>query len=89
MDHAAMHMLAKALETAMLLCLPMVASVALTGIVTGMVQTIVQIQDQNVSFLPKLVVVAFMSAIAGAQGLALLIELFRGIAASAPRLLGH
>jgi flagellar biosynthesis protein FliQ len=49
----------------------------------------VQIQDQNVGFLPKLIVVALLSAAAGAQGLALLIELFRGIAASAPRLLGH
>jgi flagellar biosynthesis protein FliQ len=89
MDHTAVHMLAKALETAMLLCLPMVAAVAVTGIVMGMVQTIVQIQDQNVAFLPKLVVVALLSAIGGAQALALLIELFHGIAAGALRLLGH
>lgn len=82
-------MFAKALETAMLLCVPMVAAVAVTGVVVGMAQTIVQIQDQNVAFLPKIVVVAFLTAVAGAPALALLIELFHGIAAGAPRLLGH
>jgi flagellar biosynthesis protein FliQ len=89
MDHAALHMLVKALETAMLLCLPAVACVAVTGVVVGVAQTIVQIQDQNVSFLPKLVAVALLLAIAGAPALALLVELFRWIAVGAPRLLDH
>jgi flagellar biosynthesis protein FliQ len=89
MDHVAVHMLVKALETAMLLCVPMVASVAVTGIIVGVAQTVVQIQDQNVAFLPKLIVVALLSAIAGAPALALLIALFRGIAAGASHLLGH
>jgi flagellar biosynthesis protein FliQ len=89
MDHAALHMLTKALETAMLLCLPIVASVAITGVAVGMAQTIVQVQDQNVAFLPKLVVVALLTAIAGAPALAMLVALFRGSATAAVHLMGH
>lgn len=84
-----MHLLTKALETALLLCIPLVAAIAATGVVVGMAQTVVQIQDQNVAFLPKLIVVALFSALAGAPALALLIELFREMAAGTMQLLGH
>jgi len=89
MEPAAVHMLSQALETALVLCLPIVAAVAATGVVVGVAQTIVQVQDQNVAFLPKLIVVALVLAIAGAAGLALLIRLFNAVVASALKLVGH
>ena len=81
--------MSRALETALVLCIPMVAAVAGTGVVVGAAQTIVQVQDQNVAFLPKLLVVALMLTVAGATGLAVLVELFDAVVTIAPRLLGH
>jgi flagellar biosynthetic protein FliQ len=89
MEHAAVHMLSRALETALMLCVPIVAAVAATGVVVGVAQTIVQVQDQNVAFLPKLIVVALVLTVGGAAGLALLIDLFNAVAASALKLIGH
>jgi len=78
-----------ALQTALVLSLPLIAAVALIGVITGIAQTVVQIQDQNISFLPKLIGVAFIVAIAGTPALALLVLLFRSAAASAIRAIGH
>jgi len=82
-EHAAVHLLSRALETALMLCIPMVAAVASTGVIIGVAQTVVQVQDQNVAFLPKLLVVALIVTVAGTAGLALLIELFDAAVASA------
>ena len=82
-------MLSRALETALMLCIPMVGAIAATGVLVGVAQTIVQVQDQNVAFLPKLLVVALVLAVAGATGLAMLVELFDVVVAGVPKLLGH
>ena len=89
MELAAVHMLSRALETALVLCIPVVAAVASTGLVVGVAQTIIQVQDQNVAFLPKLIVVALILAVGGAAGLALLVELFDAAVSSALKFLGH
>ena len=89
MEHTVIHLTARALETALLLAVPVVAAVAAIGIATGVLQTVVQVQDQNVSFLPKLLVVAFLAAVAGAPALALLVALFKVAAIGAVRLLGR
>lgn len=65
----------KAMLTALLLTLPAVALVAAVGVVVGMLQTIFQVQDSNVSFFPKLVAVACLAATAGLPALALLRDL--------------
>ncbi|HME82712.1 MAG TPA: flagellar biosynthetic protein FliQ [Candidatus Eremiobacteraceae bacterium] len=88
MEHAAAELMARALETALLISVPLVAAVAMTGVVTGAIQTIVQVQDQNVAFLPKLLIVALLITVAGAPALMLLVRLFSSVAAGIPRLLG-
>lgn len=88
MESAAIHLMARALQTTLILAVPLVAAVALTGVVTGAIQTIVQVQDQNVAFLPKLLVVALVVAVAGMPALFLLVRLFALAAAAVPRLLG-
>jgi type III secretory pathway component EscS len=70
------------------LTVPIVGAVAIVGVVTGAIQTVVQVQDQNISFLPKLLVVALLVSVAGVAALAMLIRLFEIGAASVPRLLG-
>ena len=89
MEDASIHLLIAALQTALLLALPMVAAVALIGVVVGIAQTIFQVQDQNVAFLPKLIGVALIVTIAGSPALALIVLLFRSAAAVAVRSFGH
>jgi flagellar biosynthetic protein FliQ len=88
MEHTAAHLLTRALQTIVLIAVPVVAAVAFIGVITGAVQTIVQVQDQNVSFLPKLLVVALLIALAGLPALTLLVQLLRAVAIAVPRLLG-
>ncbi len=87
-EHTAAQLMAHALETALLISVPLVGAIAVTGVFTGAIQTIVQVQDQNIAFLPKLLVVALLVTIAGAPALMLLVRLFSLVAAGIPRLLG-
>ncbi len=88
MQSAALSLYLKALETALLLALPVVVLVALIGVIVGLVQTVVQVQDQNVSFAPKLVGVALIIAAAGAPALEMLRKLLVETMAALPRLAG-
>jgi flagellar biosynthesis protein FliQ len=42
------------------LAAPVLLSVLATGLLVGLLQTVTQLQDQTLSFIPKLVVVAFV-----------------------------
>lgn len=88
MENTAAHLLMKTLQTIILIAVPCVAAVAVTGIITGALQTIVQVQDQNVAFLPKLLVVALLIGLAGMPALMLLVQLFHAVASALPRMLG-
>ena len=78
----------RALLTAVLLMLPVVGAVALVGVLMGIVQTIVQIQDQNVAFAPKIALVAVLVILAGPTALSALRSLFTDAIALLP-LLAH
>lgn len=86
MAAAAIALFTKALVTAMLLCLPAIALVAIIGITVGLAQTIFQIQDQNVSFFPKLVAIVVLAAAAGSPAIELLRELLAAAVAVLPKL---
>lgn len=47
----------EALKTALMLSLPLVGAAFLVAIIVGVVQTITQVQEQTLSFLPKLIAV--------------------------------
>jgi flagellar biosynthesis protein FliQ len=83
---AAQALFVAAMKTAALIALPAVATVAAIGVAVGIVQTIVQVQDQNVSFLPKLAAVGMMAAAFGGLTLAALVALFHEIARALPAL---
>jgi flagellar biosynthetic protein FliQ len=86
MEAIALTLFSAALKDAVLLSLPIVVVVAAIGIVVGMLQTIAQIQDQNVAFAPKLAAVAAMIAATGPAALGLLRELLVTAVAALPRL---
>ena len=65
MEALALTLMTAALRSAAIIALPAVVSVAAVGVAIGIVQTIVQVQDQNVSFAPKLAVVALLAWFAG------------------------
>ena len=72
----ALSLFTAALKTALELALPIVGVVAGVGVLIGVAQTVVQVQDQNVSFAPKLVAVALVVAAGGSTALGLLRQLF-------------
>ncbi|MBC5824904.1 MAG: flagellar biosynthetic protein FliQ [Candidatus Eremiobacteraeota bacterium] len=88
MPSAALSLYLHALQTALLIALPVVVLVAVIGVAVGLLQTVFQVQDQNVSFAPKLLGVAFLVAAAGAPALELLRKLLLNIMAALPRLAG-
>jgi flagellar biosynthetic protein FliQ len=82
----AMQLYDTALQTALVLALPVVALVAFIGVVTAIAQTVVGISDQNISFGPKLAAVAAVLAVGGMPALELLASLLRTAIMSLPRL---
>lgn len=76
MESIAISLMTESLDTAALIALPLVIAVALVGVVIGILQTVVQVQDQNVAFAPKLVAVALIVSFAGPAALAVIRTLF-------------
>ena len=76
MESIAISLMTESLNTAALIALPVVIAVALVGVVIGILQTVVQVQDQNVAFAPKLMAVALIISFAGPAALAIIRTLF-------------
>ena len=72
MESIAISLMTQALRTAALIAMPAVIVVALVGVVIGILQTLVQVQDQNVAFAPKLGTIALLVSFAGPASFALL-----------------
>lgn len=84
MESAALGLFTTALRDAVVLALPVVIVVAAIGVLMGVLQTIVQLNDQNVAFAPKLIAVAIAAAIGGGPALALLASLFEQVVGALP-----
>jgi flagellar biosynthesis protein FliQ len=84
MPAAAQSLFVDAMQTAALIAMPAVALIACIGIAVGIAQTVVQIQDQNVSFFPKLAAVAWVAAALGPFALAMLVQLFDTVVRALP-----
>lgn len=69
MAHVAQALFIATLETMLLVAMPVVCCVALVGVIVGALQTAFGVQDQNVSFAPKLVVIGVLVAAGGATAL--------------------
>ena len=75
-----------AFRTALFLCAPIIVVVCFIGIAMGVLQTIVQVQDQNVAFAPKLLVLAVVVAVGAPTALAVLEQLLSSVIRALPSL---
>ena len=75
-----------ALKVALILVLPAIALIAAVGILIGLTQTLVGIQDQNLSFGPKIGAVAMQAAGCGFQALSIVVSLLDTAVAELPHL---
>jgi flagellar biosynthetic protein FliQ len=76
----------RALETAAAIALPAIAAVTVVGVVVGIAQSLTGVNDQNVSFGPKLVVVWLLVALGAPTALALLVAFAASVLTALPQL---
>jgi flagellar biosynthesis protein FliQ len=74
------------LEATIAVAMPIVVVVGCVGVLTSLAQTLVGIQDQNLSFGPKLAAVAAMLAVGAAPALTMLVRLLETAIAALPHL---
>ena len=74
------------LWTAILLAAPVLGFSMLVGLLISIFQVVTQIQEMSLTFVPKILVVAFTLIVFGAWMLNLLVNYSRGLIASIPQL---
>jgi len=78
----------RALEVTAMLAAPMLISVLVIGLLVGMFQAATQINEQTLSFIPKLGVLALVLITAGSWMLTIILDFMRDIFLSIPGLIG-
>ena len=78
----------EAITTTVLLAAPLLLSALAVGLVVGVFQAATQINEQTLSFVPKLLVLAMALVVAGPWLLGLLIDFTRRLFSNIPALLG-
>ena len=78
----------QALQTTVLLAAPMLLSVLAIGLLIGMFQAATQINEMTLSFIPKLMVLAFVLMLSGSWMLNVALDFMRQIFTSIPVLIG-
>ena len=56
-DHYVIELPSQALMTTLVLCLPVLVIGAVVGIVVGLIQSVMQLHDQTLTFVPKLIAI--------------------------------
>jgi flagellar biosynthesis protein FliQ len=74
------------MQTALALVIPVVVVVGLVGVFVSLAQTVVGIQDQNLSFGPKIVALAMILVAGASPAVALLVHLLLAAIAALPHL---
>ncbi|HMD45942.1 MAG TPA: flagellar biosynthesis protein FliQ [Acidimicrobiales bacterium] len=87
-DQVAMHMASQAMLTTVKVAAPILISAMVVGLVVSLFQSVTQIQEVTLTFVPKLIVVGLVITFAGnwmlGQFIGYVDELFRSL----PQLLG-
>lgn len=83
-DDSLLYLLRSMLLVAMMLILPPLGVALLTGLAIGLLQAITSIQEQTLTFVPKLVAVATVFVVAGAWMLRVLVSYSSDLFASLP-----
>ncbi|HTV51249.1 MAG TPA: flagellar biosynthesis protein FliQ [Steroidobacteraceae bacterium] len=77
----------RALEITLLLAAPLLLTALITGVIVGAFQAATQINEQTLSFIPKLVALALALLIAGPWMLKVLVSYTRELIESIPGLI--
>lgn len=88
MDAQVVHLVATALLTATKLCGPILVATLVVGLVVSIIQSATQIQEQTLTFVPKLVVAAVVLVVTGSWSLRVLEGFTRELFTNVPTLLG-
>lgn len=78
----------EALKVTALLAGPILVSVLVTGLLIGMFQAVTQINEMTLSFIPKLMVLAVVLAVAGSWMLDTIVDFTTRLFQSIPGLIG-
>ncbi len=78
----------QALEVTLLLSAPLLGAVLVTGLVVSVVQAATQINEQTLSFIPKLLALAAVVVVAGPWMLALITDFMQRLYSGIPQLVG-
>jgi flagellar biosynthesis protein FliQ len=78
----------QALEMTMLISAPLLGAVLVTGLVVSVFQAATQINEQTLSFIPKLVALAAVLVVAGPWMLTLVTDFMQRLYGSIPQLVG-
>ncbi len=88
MDADIVHIVATALMTAVKVAGPILAATLVVGLVVSIVQSATQIQEQTLTFVPKLIVAAVVLVVTGSWCLRVLEGFTRELFTNVPTLLG-
>lgn len=88
MTDVANSLFSQTMETALALAIPVVVVVGAVGVVVSLAQTVVGIQDQNLSFGPKIVALAVILSAGASPAITLLVHLLLAAIAALPHLAG-
>ncbi|HEY4213861.1 MAG TPA: flagellar biosynthesis protein FliQ [Steroidobacteraceae bacterium] len=78
----------RALEITLMLAAPLLLVALVTGLIVGAFQAATQINEQTLSFIPKLIAMAVTLVVAGPWMLKILVSYTRELFESIPSLLG-
>ena len=85
---AAADLLQQAFVATLMLAFPLLVLVGAAGVIVGVLQTLFQVQDQNVAFLPKVMLLAGLLWVGGPAALAVLVILLQTVTHAFPALIG-
>ena len=78
----------QALEVTLLLAAPLLGAVLVTGLVVSVFQAATQINEQTLSFIPKLLALAAVLVVAGPWMLALITDFMQRLYSGIPQMVG-
>jgi flagellar biosynthetic protein FliQ len=82
----AMDLIRRAIEVALLVSAPLLVTALVVGIVVSLIQAVTQIQEQTLTFIPKLLLIALVFVITLPWMMGTLIDYLTGVLRSLPTL---
>ncbi len=82
----AVDLVRQAIMTALIVAAPLLATALIVGVVVSLVQAVTQLQEQTLTFIPKLLAIALVFTLTLPWALTRLVEYLAGVLRSLPTL---